>query len=49
MRKQAARSDALKSAGWLGIRAGWLILALFVLDSVARGSAAPDSPAVKLS
>jgi len=37
------RSDALKSAGWLGIRAGWLIFALFVLDSVAGGSAAPGS------
>ena len=48
MRKQAARSDALKSASWLGIRAGWLIFALFVLDSVAGGSAAPGSPAIRL-
>jgi len=44
----SAHSDALKSAGWLGIRTGWLVFALFVLDSVAGGSAAPGSPAVRL-
>jgi len=41
-------SDALTSAGWLGIRTGWLVFALFVLDSVAGGSAAAGSPAVRL-
>jgi len=46
--RSTPRSDALKSAGWLGIRAGWLIFALFVLDSVAGGSATPGSLAVRL-